>query len=62
MIIGTAQAEETLTADTSDIDDPDGLTNVIFFYQWVADDVETQGATSSTCVLTNNDVDKAVSD
>ena len=59
-IIGTVQAGETLTADTSAIDDEDGLTNVTFSYQWVVDDVETQGAASSTYVLTNGDVDRAV--
>ena len=28
---------ETLTADTSGIADADGLTNVTFSYQWLAD-------------------------
>ena len=59
-VIGTVRAGETLTADISGIEDEDGLTNATFSYQWVADDVETQGATSSTYVLTNNDVGKAI--
>ena len=33
-ISGTPQVGETLTADTSDIDDEDGLTNVTYRYQW----------------------------
>ena len=59
-IIGTVQTGETLTADTSGIDDEDGLTNVIFSYQWVADDVETQGATSSIYTLAADDEGKAI--
>ena len=33
---GTPQVDQTLTADTSPIDDEDGLTNVSFEYQWIA--------------------------
>ncbi len=47
-ISGTAQAGETLTADTSDITDEDGLSGAVFAYQWLADDAEIQGATDST--------------
>ena len=50
-ISGTAQVGETLTADTSGIADADGLTNVSYSYQWLADDVEVQGATDSTYTL-----------
>ena len=35
-ISGTPQVGETLTADTSAIDDGDGLTNVSYRYQWVS--------------------------
>ena len=35
---GTAQVGETLTADTSDIADADGLANVSYHYQWIAND------------------------
>ena len=37
-ISGTAQVGETLTADTTAIADEDGLTNVSYSYQWIADD------------------------
>ena len=50
-ISGTAQVGETLTADTSGISDPDGLVNVTFSYQWVADDADIAGATASTYSL-----------
>ena len=42
-ISGTAQAGETLTADTSGIADDDGLESVSFSYQWLADDTAIQG-------------------
>ena len=50
-ISGTAQVGETLTADTSDIADTDGLTNVTYNYQWLGDDTGIAGATSSTYTL-----------
>ena len=34
-VTGTPQVGETLTADTSAIDDADGLTNATFEYQWL---------------------------
>ena len=37
-ISGAAQVGETLTADTSGIADADGLSNVTYSYQWVAND------------------------
>ena len=43
-ISGTAQVGETLTADTSSIEDTDGLENVIFSYQWLAADSAIRGA------------------
>ena len=49
---GTPQVEETLTADTSPIDDEDGLTNATFEYQWTAGGSDIDGATSSTYMLT----------
>ena len=60
-ISGTAQVGETLTADTSGITDADGLTNVSFSYQWLADDADIQDATGSTYTLTDDDVGKAIS-
>ena len=59
-ISGTVRAGETLTADTSGIDDEDGLTNVIFSYQWLADDAEIQGAASSTYTLSDDDAGRAI--
>ena len=49
---GTPQVGETLTADTSPIDDQDGLTNVSYRYQWIAGGTDIDGATGSTYTLT----------
>ena len=58
-ISGTAQAGETLTADTSGIADADGLANVSYSYQWVANDetsdTDISGAMASTYTLTANE-------
>ncbi len=59
-ITGTTQVGETLTADTSVISDPDGLDNVSFTYQWLADEVAISSATSSTYTLTDDDLNKTV--
>ena len=59
-ISGTVRAGETLTADTSGIDDEDGLTNVIFSYQWLAGDVEIQGAASYSYTLSDDDAGRAI--
>ena len=60
-ITGTAQVGETLTADTSDISDDDGLSNAVFSYQWQADGVEISGATGSAYTLADADAGKAIS-
>ena len=58
-ISGTAQVGQTLTADTSGIADADGLTNVSYSYQWVANDgtndTDISGATGSTYTLVDAD-------
>ena len=59
-ISGTAQVGETQTADTSDIADADGLDDVSFAYQWLADDTEIAGATSLTYTLVDADEGKAI--
>ena len=59
-IIGTPQVGQTLTADTSNIADEDGLTNVSYEYQWKADVVNIVGATGSTYVLANGDAGKTI--
>ena len=51
-ISGTPQVEQTLTADTSGISDQDGLSNVSYSYQWMADDADIQDATDSAYTLT----------
>ena len=57
-ISGTAQVGETLTADTSGI--ADGLTNVSFTYQWLADDADISKATNATYTLVDVDEGKAI--
>ena len=59
-ITGTAQAGETLTADTSGIEDADGLADVSYSYQWLAEDAEISGATDSTYTLASNDVGRTI--
>ena len=53
-IDGTPQVEQTLTADTSPIDDEDGLTNASYRYQWVAGGSDIDGATGSSFTLTTS--------
>ena len=60
-ITGTAQVGETLTANTSGVADADGLSNVQYEYQWLADDAEVAGATGSTYTLVADDMGKAIS-
>ena len=59
-ISGTVQVGQTLTVDTSGIADEDGLTNVVFSYQWMADDTNIQDATDLTYTLTEDDEGKAI--
>ncbi|MGY4879742.1 hypothetical protein ACLUEY_17925, partial [Vreelandella aquamarina] len=58
IITGTATENETLTADTSDLADKDGLGT--FSYVWKADGTAITGATSSTYTLTQAEVGKAI--
>ena len=60
IISGTARVGETLTVDTSGIDDADGMSGAVFSYQWLADGVDIAGATSDTYTLVDADFDKAV--
>ena len=56
-ITGTVRAGETLTATTDRIEDEDGLTDAVFAYRWVRQDLATrtdadiEGATSSDLTL-----------
>ena len=59
-ISGTPQVNETLTADTSAISDEDGLTNVSYQYQWLRDDADIAGQTSSTYRLVAADEGRTI--
>ena len=59
-ISGTAQVGETLTAETSGIEDADGLGNAVFSYQWLADGVDIAGATGSSYTPVETDIGKAL--
>ena len=54
-ISGTPQVEQTLTANTSAIQDADGLQNVSYQYQWLAAGTAISGATGSSYTLTANE-------
>ena len=58
-ISGTPQVEQTLTADTSNIDDEDGLDDVIYSYQWIAGGSDIDGATGSSYTLTSSEQGQA---
>ena len=64
-ITGTAEEGETLNADTSDIADDNGLTNVVFRHQWVrsADETDTDiaDATGSTYIVSSADAGSTIS-
>ena len=63
-ISGTAQVDETQTADTSGIADADGLDNVSYTYQWIRNDGNTdtdiQNATSTTYMVSDDDAGKTI--
>ncbi len=59
-INGTAEIGATLTAVTTGITDADGLENVTFAYQWLADDVEIANATGSSYTVVTDDLDKTI--
>ena len=51
---------ETLTADTSGIEDDDGLDDATYRYQWTAGGSDIAGATDSTYTLTDDDQGKTI--
>ena len=51
---------ETLTADTSGIEDEDGPSNVSCSYQWLADDSDITDATGSNYTLASSDAGRAI--
>ena len=59
-ISGTAQVGETLTADTSGIQDANGLDNVAFHYQWLGDDTAIDRAAGITYTLADSDKGKTI--
>ena len=63
-ISGTVQVGETLTADTSDIEDANGLANATFSYRWVSSDGTTdtdiEKATDSTYKLVADNAGKSI--
>ena len=59
-ITGTARVGETLTASATGIADTDGLTNVTFTYQWLADDTDITDATGATYTPAAADAGKAI--
>ena len=63
-ITGTARAGQTLTVDTSAIADEDGLDNVSYSYQWIANDGTTdtdiEDATDSAYTPPVSDVGKTI--
>ena len=59
-IDGSPLPGQTLTANTSGIQDEDGMTGAVFAYQWLADDAAIESATASTCAVAAADVDKAL--
>ena len=63
-ITGTPQVDQTLTASTSGIADPDGIENATFTYQWLRNngtsDEEIGGATSSTYTAVSTDLGKTI--
>ena len=59
-ISGTAQVGETLTTDTSGVADADGLSNIQYEYQWLADDSDIAAATNATYTLVAADEGRVI--
>ena len=59
-IDGSPLPGQTLTANTSGIQDEDGMTGAVFAYQWLADDAPAANATASTYAVAAADVGKAL--
>ena len=59
-INGSARVGETLTVDIASIADEDGLKNVAFAYQWLADDADINGATGATYTLVASEEGRAI--
>ena len=63
-LIGSVQAGQTLTVDASGMADDDGLTNVSYAYQWIANDgtsdSDIEDASSSSYTIASGDVGKTI--
>ena len=64
-VTSAPQVGETLTANTSDIADQDGLDNATFSYQWIrvetdSTEADISGATGSTYTLVEDDKGKSI--
>ena len=59
-IDGIPELGQTLSANTTAIADADGLEEVVFAYQWLAEDEDILGATGSTYTVVSEDVGKAI--
>ena len=63
-VSGTLEVGQTLTADTSDIADADGIDNATFSYQWIRSDgitdTDISGATESAYTPVADDADKTI--
>ena len=59
-IDGIPELGQTLSVDTTAIVDVDGLEDVVFQYQWLADDADIASATGSTYTVVSGDVGKAI--
>ena len=61
-VTGTPRVNETLTADTSGITDPEGTDNAVFTHQWIRvdgnDETDIDGATRATYRPNDEDADK----
>ena len=64
VIVGVARVGETLTASTTEIEDPDGLSGATFAYQWVSSDgsldTDIAGATGVTYTLIEADEGRTI--
>ena len=59
-IDGIPEVGQTLSVDTTTIEDVDGLDHVVFQYQWLADDADIAGSTGATYTVVSGDVGKAI--
>ena len=59
-IDGIPEVGQTLSVDTTGIEDVDGLDDVVFQYQWLADDADIAGSTGATYTVVSGDVGKAI--